>query len=98
MFLHHANLLSEQARQVWDKVVKDQTESETYTDVYGNEKAQVAGNTLKTVEQSCSGKNDLEVTSFHDRIKEKTQDVPEACKALRPLQEAWGHAQDSQHE
>ena len=35
-------LLSKQIRQAWDKIVKDQTESASYTDLYGKEKANAA--------------------------------------------------------
>ena len=56
IFQLYANLLSEEARQPWDKIVTERTESDTWIDIYGEERNGKEGKTYK---------NFLDCVSFH---------------------------------
>jgi hypothetical protein len=45
MFQLYANLLDDDARSVFDKIVEDRTESEQWTDIYGKEQSGKTGKT-----------------------------------------------------
>ena len=48
VFQLYANLLTEEARQPWDIIVKEQTESSPYTDIYGVERRKSPGKTTSS--------------------------------------------------
>ena len=48
IFQLYANFLSEESRQPWDKIVEEQTESESWTDVFGKEQEGRAGETYES--------------------------------------------------
>jgi hypothetical protein len=53
VFQLYANLLTEEARQPWDVIVKEQTESSPYSDIFGVEWSKSPGKTPETF-QTCT--------------------------------------------